>query len=92
MAFDHDGTVSYGGAPLTGHGDGDIALVKFAPDLTHLWSFGFGDIGDQWIIDLTVDSAGATLATGYFENTVSFGGATLQSDGGFDMHVVKFAP
>jgi len=92
VAFDHEGTVSYGGVGLTGFGDGDSALVKLAPDFTHLWSFVFGDVNNQWIFDLATDSAGATLATGHFEDTVDFGGGTLPSLGGYDMHVVKFGP
>ncbi|MBI4704120.1 MAG: SBBP repeat-containing protein, partial [Deltaproteobacteria bacterium] len=59
---------------------------------SHLWSKRFGDTSDQDGNSVAVDGAGNALVTGYFWNTVDFGGGLLASAGSYDIFVAKFDP
>ena len=56
----------------------------------HLWSAAHGGDGQDLIEDVAVDSAGGVYITGYFYDTVSFGGDVLTSVGQNDIFVAKF--
>ena len=85
-----EGTINFGGSDLTSAGDEDIFVVKFSQYGIHQWSKRFGSIGDDQGIDVAVDAAGSIYLTGYFEDTVELGGASLISAGGRDIFVAKF--
>ncbi|NIO27869.1 MAG: T9SS type A sorting domain-containing protein [Candidatus Latescibacteria bacterium] len=84
------GTVDFGGEPLTSAGAKDIYVAKFDASGNHLWSQRFGDAGSQVAWSITTDSPGSVIVTGYFDNTVDFGGGILTSAGLLDIFVVKF--
>lgn len=88
-----DGTVDFGGGPLTSAGAGDIFVVKFGADGNHLWSKNFGDAGiHQTAGSVAVDAWGNVIATGWFQGAVNFGGGWLTSAGSYDAFVAKFDP
>jgi hypothetical protein len=81
------GTVDFGGGPLTSAGGDNIFLAKFDASGTHLWSQGFRN---QWGYSVALDSSGNVVMTGFFVDTVDFGGGPLTSAGGQDIFLAKF--
>lgn len=65
----------------TATGTFDAFLVKYMPDGTISWSKRFGGTGDDYIRAVAADGAGDVYITGYFTNTVNFGGADLTATG-----------
>jgi hypothetical protein len=86
------GSVNFGGGPLTAAGQFfvDIYLAKLSSDGNHVWSKRFGDDNVQNARGLAIDTAGNVLLTGFFQNDVNFGGATLTSAGLYDIFLAKF--
>jgi hypothetical protein len=86
------GNVYFGGATLANSGGGDIFLVKYSVDGTHIWSRGFGttttvvDIG----YGVDFDSADKVLLTGSVGATIDFGGGPLTGDGWMNPFLAKF--
>jgi hypothetical protein len=68
------GTVDFGGGPLTGAGGKDIFIAKFSPTGSHLWSERFGGTYDQEATAVAVDGNDNIIVTGPFRNMVDFGG------------------
>lgn len=83
-----EGTVDFGGGPLTSAGDVDAFVVELGPDGSHRWSKRFGAAGAQYARDVAVDAAGRAVVIGDFEGTVDFGGGALVSSGARDVFVV----
>jgi hypothetical protein len=88
----YDGTIDFGGGPMTYVGYADIFLAKFDTNGNHLWSQSYGDVNHQEAIDLATDSAGNILVTGRNSGTVNFGGGPLTSAGSYDIILAKLAP
>ncbi len=84
------GTVDFGGGPLTSPGLFDIYIAKFDPTGTHMWSLGFGDSQLQYGKGVSVDNLDNVIIAGDFEGTVDFGGGPLTSLGDRDIYVAKF--
>jgi len=55
-----------------------------------LWSKGFGYAGCDVGYSVAVDLSGNVFVTGYFGETVNFGGSNLVSAGGNDIFVAKY--
>ena len=88
-----EGTVDFGGGPLTSAGAEDMFVVKFDVDGNHLWSKRFGDAGiHQAAGSVAVDTWGNVIVTGWFQGAVDFGGGLLTSAGTYDVFVAKFDP
>jgi uncharacterized protein (AIM24 family) len=90
MTGDFQGTVDFGGGPLTSAGLWDIFLAKFDASGTHLWSQGFGDASGQGGVSVAYDPSGNLVMTGSFWGTVDFGGGPLTSAGQSDIFLAKF--
>jgi hypothetical protein len=92
-----EGTVDFGGGPLTSGGGGfsiDIFLAKFSGvDGSHLWSKRFGGGGFESGVAIAVDASANVLVMGFFLATVDFGGGPLTHAGGFsvDIFLAKFS-
>ncbi len=84
-------TSDFGGGPLTSAGGGDIYLVKLTPAGAHVWSRRMGSTADDWVNGVAVDGQGNVTATGYFNGSVNFGGATLTSAGGKDIYLAQYS-
>jgi hypothetical protein len=86
------GTADFGGGPLASAGGFDVFLAKYASDGTHLWSRRFGATGNDLGNGVAIDAAGNVVIVGSFEQTVSFGGGSRTSAGGWDVFVAKYSP
>jgi hypothetical protein len=53
------------------------------------WAVGTGSSLDDWCADVKADDLGNTYITGMFQDTVTFGGFNLASNGSFDTFVAK---
>jgi hypothetical protein len=90
------GTVDFGGGPLTEVGTGtfvrDIFVVKFDSNGNHVWSKRFGASSGDEGQSIAVDGSDNVIVTGFFHNTVDFGGGPLTSAGSQDIFVAKYDP
>ena len=84
-------TMSFpGGSDLVSAGGQDVFVAKLDSNGNHVWSQRFGDTLDDWAYDLKVDGAsGAVVLTGFFEGTIDFGGAGIDSNGSSDFFLTK---
>lgn len=86
------GPSDFDGMPVTTVGGVDFVLGHY--DLTGLsmWAKSFGGTGDDYVRSIAQDADGNLSAGGSFENTINFGTSSLNSSGGADILVSKFAP
>jgi hypothetical protein len=82
--------ITWGGANFGGFGLNDTFLAKFNSAGTHIASVVFGGTGNEFGGDVGTDAAGNVYLTGYFENTVNFGGGALVSAGSQDIILAKY--
>jgi hypothetical protein len=77
------GTVDFGGGPLTsagGLGNDDVFVAKFSGfDGRHLWSKRFGNTARDVGNSVAVDQGGNVVVTGAFQGAVDFGGGLLST-------------
>jgi peptidoglycan hydrolase-like protein with peptidoglycan-binding domain len=82
-------TVDFGAGNVTSAGGGDIFVLKLNSSGTFQWvnTYGgtSGDVGEG----ITVDSSSNSYITGWFRETVDFGGGNVTSAGGSDIFVLK---
>jgi hypothetical protein len=71
------GNVNFGGVTLSSTGLNDIYLVKFAATGSLQWAKRFGGTADDRAKGVAIDSGNNIYITGYFRNTVDFGGGAL---------------
>ena len=86
------GTVDFGGGALVSAGGYDIFIAKYSPTGAHLWSQRFGGAGNDRGLRVVTDVFRDMFLTGYFAETVDFGGGALVSAGGNDIFLAKFSP
>ncbi len=86
-----NGTLDFGGGPITSAGFTDVFVAKLDADGNHLWSKGFGDGSFQEANAVTVDAAGNILLTGSVAGTTDFGGGPLMANG-VNAFLVKLDP
>lgn len=92
VAGSMQGSVDFGGGPLTSAGGYDIFVAKFDADGNHLWSQRFGDGSQEEGYSVAVDASGNVVVTGWFGGSVDFGGGMLTGAGLDDAFVAKFGP
>jgi hypothetical protein len=85
-----EGSVDFGGGSLTSAGDWDIFLARYDGEGNHLWSKRFGGTGMEYGKSLDNDAFGNIFVTGYFEDSVDFGGGVLTSLGVGDIFLIKY--
>jgi len=87
---DFEGTVDFGGGPLTSLADkSDVFLVKHDRYGNFVWAHRFGDASSQYALGLAVDAAGGATITGRVFGAIDFGGGPIQSAGLDDVFVAK---
>lgn len=86
------GTVDFGGGPLTSAGDRDIFVAKLDDAGGHSWSKSFGDASEQTSYGVAVDGEGNVFVAGAFRGTVDFGGGPLSAGASSHVFVAKFDP
>jgi Carboxypeptidase regulatory-like domain len=74
-----EGTVDFGGGPLTSAGSLNIFVAKLDAGGNHLWSRRFGEAAI--FQSSAVDAQGNVLVTGHFVGTMDFGGGPLTTIG-----------
>ena len=69
-----------------------LCISTFAHALSpaHHWAQGFGASNADFPGDVVVDADGNVYVTGYFQNTVNFGGGALISSGLADIFLAKY--
>ena len=83
--------VNFGGGTLKSNGSYDIFVASFTPAGLHRWSKNFGGSSSDYGYDVAADSAGNVHVTGYFYNSVNFGGGAITSKGGGDIFLASFS-
>jgi hypothetical protein len=82
--------VDFGGGAIFSAGQSDIFLASFTQTGVHRWSKGFGGMDHDYGAGVVADSSGTVWATGYFTETVDFGGGSLSTTGNDDIFLVSF--
>jgi hypothetical protein len=85
-------TVNLGGTDLVSAGDTDIFVAKYAASGAHTWSKRYGAALPDRGRGAAVDAAGNIVVTGYFSDTVDFGGGALTSAASFDGFLLMLTP
>lgn len=89
VAGTFQGTVDFGGGPLTSADGEDIFVAKYSAAGSHIWSQRFGGEGSDRALAVAIDNEDNVLVAGYFNDTVDFGGTPLTNAGGADVFVAK---
>jgi FlgD Ig-like domain len=89
MAGYFEGTMSFGGAPLTAVGSG-LFVAKYDASGVHVWSRALGPYGPEDSFGLAEDGSGNTIITAAFGGSMNFGGDPLTSVGGSDIVIAKY--
>lgn len=85
-----DGTVDFGGGPMTTAGSTDAFVAKFDPTGAHLFSRAFGDAGVQLGRGVAADVMGNFVLVGDSNGNIDLGGGVLPRIGGFDTFIGQF--
>ena len=84
-----DGTVDFGGGPLSAVGGNDVFVVRLDAAGNHVWSKRFGAAGSQAALDLALSPAGVIHVVGRFGGSLDFGGGALLGAGNDDGFVAS---
>jgi hypothetical protein len=79
------GTVDFGAGQLVAAGADDAWVARIAPGGAQVWAKSFGGAGNEVCAGLAVDSSDVVWLTGYFDESVDFGGGMLSTLGGADV-------
>ena len=85
------GGLALGGEMMPSRGQGDIFLARYNLEGALLWKKSIGGPGGDNTYDRQMDGAGNIIISGWFSGQVDFGGSVLQSQGGTDMFLAKYA-
>jgi hypothetical protein len=72
-------SVDFGGGLLTSTGRTNVFVVSLTGNGEHRWSKRFGDLGSAAALAVAADGQRNLLVTGFFDDTVDFGGGPLVS-------------
>ena len=84
-----EGTVDFGGGPLTSAGGVDVFLIVAEREGAHLRSYRYGGPGAEGVDDILFDGAGDLVLVGRHSEGADFGTGPLPSAGGLDISVVR---
>jgi endonuclease V-like protein UPF0215 family len=82
-------TVDFGGGDVTSAGFSDIFVLKLNSSGTFQWVKTFGSASSDYGYGIAVDSSGNSYITGYYGNTIDFGGGNVTTNGNWDVFVLK---
>lgn len=86
------GACSIGNSNFVSSGLEDIFLAKYDASGNFLWARQAGGTGDDFGLGVATDPSGNAYVTGSFQNTASFGAASLTSTRSNDVFVAKYSP
>lgn len=90
IAGTFEGTVDFGGIPLTSEGDTDIFVAKFERDGTHYWSRQYGGPGPQMATHVAVNpDDGTVYVAGDFLESITLEGQAFPAAGKTDVFLLK---
>ena len=72
-------TADFGGGDVTSNGSNDMFVVKLDSNGSFQWVYTAGGTGVDELHAIAIDSSDNVLTTGYFSNTVNFGGGDVTS-------------
>lgn len=84
-------TSSFEGTNVTSAGSTDVFVLKLTPAGVRTWVQRFGAVQADYARSIKIDGNDDILLTGYFQDTINFGGAPLTSSGSYDVFVAKLA-
>jgi len=90
IAGDFQAIGDFGGGPYWSVGGGDIFVAKYDASGVYQWNLVFGSPGMDHCNAVAVDASGNVVVTGYFYETVDFGGGDLTSAGVYDIFLAKY--
>lgn len=86
----YTGTQSFGGMMFMGKGATDAFVARYSSGGAHMWSLGAGTSAAEWATQVSIDSQGAAVVVGYFEDVdTNLGGMVLPNAGGRDVFAAK---
>lgn len=86
------GSLNLGGSTFTSSGLDDVFTVKLkGSDGSHLWSKAFGGTSEDQPGGVAVDTQGNAVVAGSFYNSITPGTTAINSAGGSDIFIVKYA-
>jgi hypothetical protein len=85
------GVIDLGGGTLPSVGGYDVWAARFDPLGEHIWSARYGEADDQVGVDVSSDETDGVVLTGYFENSINFGGDVLTSADDEDIFVASLS-
>ena len=83
------GSVDFGGDGFTSLGASDAYVASFDAAGTHLFSRQFGGVDEQIPTSVAIDALGNIALSGFFEQTIDFGGGALTSEGDHELFVAS---
>ena len=90
VAGSFQGTVNFGGGPLTATASNSMFVAKYSPTGGYLWAKA---LAGPVPYAVAVDGSGNVVVTGYYYGTVDFGGGAISSiNGSTDIFVAKYSP
>jgi len=90
LTGDFSDTMDLGSGPFTAPGGfSDIFLASYTAAGGHRFSKSFGGPGTDLPKSLALDASGNIYTTGFFEDTVDFGGGPLTSAGNYDLYLAS---
>jgi hypothetical protein len=84
-----DGSLDFGGGPLTTMGSTDIFAVRLDSMGNHLWSRSYGDAQTQTSAGIAIAPGGNLILAGNSVSPIDFGGGTVPNSGGTDIFVAR---
>ena len=82
-------TVDFGDGNVSSAGFTDIFVLKLNSSGTFQRVNTYGSISADYGYGIAVDSSGNSYITGYFANTIDFGGGNVTTNGNWDVFVLK---
>ena len=86
------GTIDFGGGPLSSPGTDTVFLAKLDASGQHVFSRKLGVPSDSNLDNVALDGAGNVIVTGAFAGSLDLGGGPLTSAGARDVFVAKLGP
>ncbi len=80
------------GHSFPSNGLGDSYVLKFSPEGEYIWAKSFGSNNEDVALSIDTDPAGNCYVTGYYVDRLSIEELSVNSNGGWDIYVLKLDP